>query len=361
MRAATVTGQTSAPVRRAIAWGTVIVAAAAVLAACGGKSSPAASSPPVSTASASSSPSVAASSPASPSPGSEPGIVAVTSGGALEEIDPGSGAVAKTLVPSGVLGDEISVSPDGSTVYFAAKSGGCSEVESVPAGGGSTTDITAGTLPAVSPDGTMLAFAREPVESLDCRLRSGDVTKLYKLGIRTLSGGTQKFLPMLPASQASGIPMPISHLSWNPDHSELAVSIQAAQDNEGWNLNIVSATSAGYYGGGPGTTNVPVTGLKHGFYYQEGVFLPTGGLFVSRACCAGLPPNNKSRLLWEVSATGTEQHQVAIGYKSLVHNSLAVSPDGTWLLYLGGTDLYVSHDGQTPSRLTGGLIAAAWR
>src|SRR6516162_2770098 len=35
-----------------------------------------------------------------------PGIVAVTTGGALVRLDPATGAVKGTMVPSGVLGDE---------------------------------------------------------------------------------------------------------------------------------------------------------------------------------------------------------------------------------------------------------------
>ena len=70
--------------------------------------------------------------------------------------------------------------------------------------------------------------------------------------------------------------------------------------------------------------------------------MPDGNLFVSRACCGGVPVQNTSRLMWEVSTAGALVHQVAIGFASLDHTSLAVSPDGGWLLYLAGHDLYVS-------------------
>jgi hypothetical protein len=74
----------------------------------------------------------------------------------------------------------------------------------------------------------------------------------------------------------------------------------------------------------------------------------------------GVPVQNTSRLMWEVSRTGALVHQVAIGFASLAHTSLAVSPDGNWLLYLAGHDLYVSPAGATPAELTSGLTAAAW-
>ena len=64
--------------------------------------------------------------------------------------------------------------------------------------------------------------------------------------------------------------------------------------------------------------------------------------------------------MWEVDTTGVLVHQVAIGYPNLDHTSLDVSSDGRWLLYLAGRDLYVSQGGTTPSKLTSGLVAAAW-
>lgn len=132
-------------------------------------------------------------------------------------------------------------------------------------------------------------------------------------------------------SQDTGLPSPISHLSWSSDNVQLAVSISSVQDNEGWQS-----------------------------YLREGVYMPGGGLFVSRACCGGDPPRNTSRLMWEVGADGVLTHQVAVGFATADHTSLDVSADGQWLLYLAGRDLYVSPGGARPHLLTTGLIAAAW-
>ena len=90
------------------------------------------------------------------------------------------------------------------------------------------------------------------------------------------------------------------------------------------------------------------------------MFLPDGNLFVSRACCTGIPVKNTSRLMWEVDISGALVHQVAIGYAALEHTSLDVSRSGHWLLYLAGNDLYVSHNGRVPAKLGTGLAAAAW-
>ena len=52
---------------------------------------------------------------------------------------------------------------------------------------------------------------------------------------------------------------------------------------------------------------------------------------------------------------------MAIGFASLTHDNLAVSPDGAWLPYMGGANLYVSTGGAKPAHLPGsGLLAATW-
>jgi hypothetical protein len=298
--------------------------------------------------------------------GSEPGIVAVTSAGALVVLDPANGSITQTLVSSGVLGDEISVSPDGSTVYFAAGHGCTPKIESVSVSGGTPTVITQGALPAISPDGTKLAFASQPPLIAGCSPSPSNFASSFKLVIRTLSSGAEQLLPLAPGQVSSGLPSPISHLSWASDNTRLAVSVSAIQDNEGWAVNIIDTSVAKYYtppGPNSGVLTVPVTGLPAPTrsYLREGVFLPDGDLFISRACCGGFPVRNTSRLMWEVGVGGAFVHQVAIGYVSLDHNSLAADPSGHWLLYLAGGTLYVSQNGNRPTNETTGLIAATWR
>ena len=314
-----------------------------------------------SAAAASASSGTSASSAASPAAAGEPGIVAVTSAGALVTLSPSTGVVEQTLVPSGVEGDEVSVAPSG-LVYFAVQNGCTSTIESVPVGGGSVAVIVPGSLPAVSPDGTKLAYASQPSLTIGCVPTTTDLTALYQVKIRTLSSGTTISLPPVPAKQDSGLPEPIFHLSWATDSQHLAVSIGQVEDNEGYEVLLVDTSRAQYYLDGTGVANVPVTGSPTPLqsYLREGVYMPNGDLFVSRACCAGDPPVNSSRLLWEVTTSGVLVHQVAIGFVSLDHTSLDVSSDGQWLLYLAGNDLYVSKGGATPSELTTGLIAAAW-
>jgi hypothetical protein len=298
---------------------------------------------------------------AAPAAATPPAMVAVTAAGALVTLNPATGVITSTLVPRHVVGDEISVSRTG-LVFFAVKRGCTDEIEAIPAAGGTVTDLAPGSLPAVSPDGTKLAYADELAsDAPGCIQNPSDIVTLYHLAIRTLSSGATIRLPMVAPGQDSGLPAPISHLSWAADNDHLAVSIAAAQDNEGWNLNLIDTALAQYYLSGAGVTSVPVTGPSSQMsYLREGVYMPNGDLFVSRACCGGFPVHNTSRLMWEVSTSGILVHQVAVGYVSLDHTSLDVSSDGGWLLYLAGNALYVSHGGATPRELTGGLVAAAW-
>lgn len=301
---------------------------------------------------------------ATPTSGGKPGIVAVTTGGALVRVDPSSGSATQTLVGSGVLGDEISVSPDGSTVYFAARAGCKGVVESVPIGGGSPTVIGQGVLPAISPDGSKLAFAIEPSLTRGCFPATPNLAPLYKLVIRTVNSGAERVLPLSPQVSKGGLPSPISHLSWAADSAKLAVSTSAVQDNEGWNVWIVDTSVAKYYvQPGSGVTFVPVTGSPspQRSYLREGIFLPDGDLFISRACCGGVPIRNTSRLMRVVDLSGNLVHQVAIGFANLDHDSLAADKSGRWLLYLAGHDLYVSQGGNRPSLLGSGFIAATWQ
>lgn len=331
------------------------------LAACSGSGGGAAAPAVTVTAPASTAP--ASTSSATPVAASRPGILAVTKAGALVRIDPTTGTVTRTLVASGVLGDEISVSPDHSTVYYAQRSGCDNEVKSISADGGSPTSIAPGELPAVSPDGTKLAFTQQPAFTSGCIPHQSNLAILFKVVIQALPGGGETVLTAPPALQQSGLYAPISHLSWAADNGRLAVSVSQVEDNEGWSLNIVDTSVARYYvGPAPGVTTVPVAGAPDAqrSYISEGVFLPDGNLFISRACCGGVPIQNTSRLMWEVTPGGALVHEVAIGFPNLDHVSLAATPTGQFLLYIAGGDLYVSEKGNRPSKLTSGLIAATW-
>jgi len=336
-----------------------VPAALTLVAACGGGSTPGASP---STAASPSSSAATGARPVRQTTAQPPAMVGVTGRGSLVLLSSASGAPVRTLVRGGVIGDEISVAADGQTIYFSRRHGCVDDVESVAVSGGKPTLITTGSLPAISPDGSTLAFARQPTLTKHCLSGgSGDLSAQYSLVTRTLSSGVERAYPMLPAGQSSGLPAPISHLSWAANGTELAVSIAAIQDNEGWQIMLMDTATAQNYLGGTGDTPVPVTGPdRRRSYWREGVYLPGGNLFVSRACCAGEPVRNVSKLMWEITPAGVLRHRVAIGFPGLDHTSLAVNRSGKWLLYLAGTGLYVSEKGARPRQVGSGLIAASW-
>lgn len=337
-----------------------VPAALTLVAACGGGGSPSAAQSGTASPKA---PATAGAHPIRQTTARPPAMAGVTARGALILLSSATGAPVRTLVPEGVIGDELSVSKDGRTIYFSRRHGCVDDVESVAASGGTPTLITTGSLPAVSPDGNTLAFARQPTLTRHCMKGSGgDLSAQYSLVTRTLSSGVERVYPMLPAGQSGSLPAPISHLSWAPDGTELAVSIAAIQDNEGWQIMLMDTATAQNYLGGTGDTPVPVTGPdRRRSYWREGVYLPGGNLFVSRACCAGEPVRNVSKLMWEITPAGVLKHRVAIGFPGLDHTSLAVNRTGKWLLYLAGTGLYVSEKGARPRQVGSGLVAAAWR
>ncbi len=307
---------------------------------------------------------------ASPGPAG-PEFVGVTTGGAVQLFSVATGMATTTLVSvSDAVGDAVAVSPGGTTVYFTVKRNCQDIIESVPVSGGVPSVVTAGALPAISPDGTKLAFAREPASALTtiqpgCKGsagESGTPGARYQVVVRDLETGGEKAYPAPPSS--AGLPFPISHLSWSPSGLRLLVSIGESQDNEGRDLHLLSLATAKYYlpAGDPPASgaDVPVTGSPDAAasYYSEGVFLPDGDIFADRVCCAGVPVRQTSSLLQEIDATGNLVHQVAIGYPKVAHSSL--DGHGDWVLYLSAHDLYAA-EGKLPARLiTGGLIAAVW-
>jgi len=312
-------------------------------------------------------------SPASAPPSdSAPSIVGVTTGGAIQVFSSVTGLARTTLVQkTDAIGDAIAVSPSGATVYFAVKRGCADSIESVPVSGGTPAVVTSGVLPAVSPDGTRLAFVREPSGGGPSAVQygcpgSGDATAkpsaLYHVVVRDLATGQETVYPA-PPDEIAGMPYAISHLSWAPSGQTLLVSVGPGQGNGGWGLSVLDTATSRYYvpPGWPAASAaaVPVTGSPDAArsYYREGVFTPDGGMFVNRMCCDGVPVRVTSSKLLKINSAGQQIRQVAIGFTDRDHSSLDAY--GGWLLYLSAHDLFIAGPG--PARkITTGLIAAAW-
>lgn len=289
---------------------------------------------------------------AASSRGGRPGIVAVTTAGVVEVLDPGTGTAIRSLAPvQDAIGDEIAVSPDGQTAYFAIRKGCADDIESVPVSGSSQPVVVAhGALPAVSPDGTELAFVREQLApsrnnwiNFTCPSSGVGAPSVVVMNLST--GASRPYWS--PGGE------PIAHLSWSPGGGTLLVSLGPS-----WALATLDVASGGFAGRVPTTLKAAGPGLS--YYYREGVYMHSGLIFVNQVCCNGWSNRISSTVLTEVSPSGAVTHQVAIGMLSKDHTSLAVDPSGQWLLYLSGNGLYVSGNGAKPTALTNGLIAAAW-
>jgi hypothetical protein len=300
---------------------------------------------------------------AGPGPGASAGaprpktLVAVTTQGAVEVLDARRGTVLRTLAV-GAVGDEVSVSST-QQVFFEKGTGCEHQIDAVALAGGPTTVVGNGSVPMVSPDGTELAYMRQPVlSSPDCR--DADLApSAFALVVRRLATGAETTFLLAPQVAADGLPYAVDHLSWSWNSQELAVSVAAPEDNEGWRLVVVHPGRDHYYFSG---TGVPVAGGDPtASYYREGVFLPDGDLFVDRVCCAGIPVDVTSDALLEIApATGSVTRHLATDADAQDHASLAADPSGRWLLYLSGGDLVVSDDGAAPTVLGSGFVAADW-
>lgn len=287
----------------------------------------------------------------SAAPAASPGIVAVTTAGLVEVLDPETLDATKQLSgDQDAVGDEISVTPDGKTVYFAAKQGCAAHVMSVPVNGGApAAQVANGVLPSVSPDGRKLAFVREPYSG-------GPAPRVrYECG----TGGMASLVIMdLPSGSSTTRPigtLPISHISWSADGASVLLSAGPADGNKGWQLDTVLVNGTG------GIGTIPVTGENApSSYYREGIYLPGGGLLVNRICCDDASVKPASSLILRIDQAGNEVRRIAKAFADKDHTSMTADPSGHWIMYLSGSDLFVSHDGGAPRQVSAGLIAVAW-
>jgi hypothetical protein len=278
--------------------------------------------------------------------------------GSLVVLDPLTGSVTRTLDPKLATGDEVQLSPDRSTVFYEKAVGCFHQIWSVPVAGGTPKKIVEGSVPAVSPDGTRLAYATQYREA-NC---AQDLSR-YAVRVRSLDGGGTRTLAV-PAEQQA-LPSPVSHLSWSPDGSTIAVSLSSVQDNEGWGLRVVDPGRDRYYvGEAAAGTKVPVGGRStpgQDAFYRQGVFLPDATMFVVRRCCSGNEGKVSSELLEVVDpATGAVRRKIAVGLLTKDHTSLDCDASGRWLLYLSQGTVMVSGGGAKPVTLTNGYQAVDW-
>jgi len=170
--------------------------------------------------------------------GGAPGtLLTIQSDGSVDLLSPATGTVMRTLVePSPVdsagrrLHDPVAITASKSDAYIAYGRLR-STIESIPLTGGVLTYVTDGMAPAVSPDGSMLAFFR--------LFRTSDATATTVTGavvVRDLASGSEKTVDSTASFTL------VEGLSWSSDDTELAMS---GVFNSGAGASLVTDTQVG--------------------------------------------------------------------------------------------------------------------
>lgn len=143
--------------------------------------------------------------------------VVVRDDGAVALLDPSSGRIGQVLAPPGTAHAApgsafVSRSTDGGQLVVQGGNDICVDgsVLRVPAGGGGPERLATGSTPAVSPDGTQLAYSASDPGSASCAAL---------LVVRDLTSGAERRWPLASAVEGDAI----LSLSWAPDGQALAV------------------------------------------------------------------------------------------------------------------------------------------
>lgn len=279
------------------------------------------------------SPSVRPSDPAGvPAPVELPGTV-VASVPQLVEIDPATGQVIREFdAPVGEGAVHLSVTPDGAAVYHEELWTGCAtRLHRAELDGSGSELLGPGLLPAVSPDGTQLAY----VSYESC------IHDNHALVVRDLATGQEQIRPL---TQPDGHLARIAGLSWSPDSQRLAVEIgYTPQDDTNigapihYQAGIVSAADpAGPIGSRQGSFDTQQTEIRHT------TFRGARGTWVAVAYCC-FDPDVERGPAWVVEH---EARQVRLLDRELERTNqtlveadgpisdIAVDPSGEHILYV---------------------------
>ena len=146
-------------------------------------------------------------------------VVVWTGGFKIQVLSSRTGRVVRTLASNVGLYQgipTIAVSPAG-IVYFAPARGPGQWIESTPLTGGPITTIGPGDMPAISPDGRLLAYLAWTVKIYPPSTPAGDMTSTPEaIVVRNLETGAVRSWAF-----TSDVPA-ISSLSWSPDSRFLA-------------------------------------------------------------------------------------------------------------------------------------------
>jgi Tol biopolymer transport system component len=208
-------------------------------------------------------------------------------------IDPASGAERRVTTHASSWDDDPAVSPDGTRVAFQrCPTAGTCRIATVDIGGGSVAYLTPGTqyedYPAFSPDGNKLVFSRR------------DATGALHLVVMNAAGGSEHGLTTGTASDY--------HAAWSPDGSTIAFQRSEAGVSH---IHKVSAS------GGSGT---PVTAGPNDYYPS---FSPDGSRIVFTA----------NHVVEIMRSNGANQHALTAPSADLHDTEPAFAPDGTQIVF----------------------------
>lgn len=280
-------------------------------------------------------------------------LVAVSDRGAVVVLETASGKVMHTLAPRGSADGASSLArtPDGEWLYYA-NGMGCGHDASVfrvrTDGVGAPERVAAGTAPAVSADGTRLAYAApNPVDQ-----RDPAATCHSAIVVRDLAAGAEtRFLPTDDTNSFTAYGE-ISAIDWAPDGRRLV--FQQGWEGEGsFILDTVAHTTTRQ--ATPVGAKQIANGLVHPTWHP-----PTGRLAAVNDCCYSPDDPQTPRIAVLVDpATGDTQPLPDAGIDA---RSLDYDPTGRFLVFVDKQGaVFVKGDGplrRLPAAT--GYARAAW-
>lgn len=282
----------------------------------------------------------------------DPPIVALTDTGALVMVDPETGAITRTVY-EGLSTDDpwktaLTVSPDLLYAFVshvvATEPGTRWEILRISLANGSAELVAEGIQPAISPDGSTLAYA-----GVDPSIPDEEGLALV---LRDLATGAERYIP----SGYGGNPSAwLDQIAWSPDGNTLFVP----RGMEGSELFAIDARATDF------EQAVELGG--DGIGESEPVVLADGTLVVLCSNYEALPEEAYVAVIDPLSGSVTAHVEPLSGLPIF---DMAARPSGRGLAFLAeattvydgalGGDLYRWDDGGQPRLLAEGFLAIAW-
>lgn len=273
-----------------------------------------------------------------PPPGGEPT-------GKLVLVDSATGGVVSTILDGVDLSEGIgglAIAPDGSTVYLAQGISACGgKILSVPVSGGQPATVATGWEPAVSPDGSMLAY----VDGLySCQTDQ-------HLVVRNLATGEETtwalgYDPSVPRAGFNGV----CRIVWFPDSRRLAFNLCYEEGNLPLVLDTVQDLGIGL----KDAHQVPTgQGSSSTVYGVDG---SADTLLVEQTCCW---PDPTQRAVISVDPETGDVIEVLIESSSIGAGGFDAT--GQFLIYVDDRgDVYRWAGSGVPAKVAEDYVWVAW-